>query len=274
MRPSQRTLPWLLLFAAGTLLTTGCQPQADTSSDVVRPTLDTMADTVAMRVYDAMGGPEAWAAFPYLQYDFAVQREAGRYLVARHLWDRQSGNYRLELPRGSDSVHVVLFDIDTREGSAYLNGAPLDSARTDQLVQEGYRRFINDMYWLLAPVKTFDPGVTRTYVADSSTAEVDVVKLTFGDVGLTPDDQYWLYVDKESNLVQEWAFVLQGNPDAPPNHFRWTNYAEYSTPEGPIQLASQKESVAGPGVIYTDNIETPTEVPDDLFTDPNPRLLR
>lgn len=245
----------------------GCQ-----MAEGERPTLETRADSVAARLVEASGGFDAWERLPYLRFDFAVFRDSARHLVARHLWDRRSGDYRLEIPAGPDTTHVVLFNVETQEGAAYVNGEPLDEASTEQMIEDAYRRFINDSYWLLAPTKVFDPGVRRTYVADSSTAETDVLHLRFGEVGLTPDDRYWLYVDRETGRLQRWAFVLQGNPQAPPNFFEWTGYEAYEAPSGTVHLASRKESTAGPGIIYTDNIATPSSVEEGIFSDPAPRL--
>ncbi len=260
---SRATPPLLLLFIT---VLAGCADEA--AAPPQRPVVETRADSAAMLLYGALGGPGAWNALPYLRFDFAVGRGGARRPVAHHLWNRQTGAYRLEWSAGADSSYVAPFDVDTREGQVYLNGVPVDSARNAELLDHAYGRFINDTYWMLAPTKLFDPGVTRTYVADSSSASVDVIRLTFDDVGLTPGDRYWLYVDAETGLLQKWAYHLQSMPDtATARTFRWTGYEQFDTPQGPIRIATRKEALGGEAVIYTDQIAVPTEVPDSLFVE-------
>ncbi len=265
-------IPALLSLAL--LIFTGCResPRQDTGAAADTMIVETMADTVAMRVYEAMGGPDTWAALPYLQFDFAGGNETSRTLRARHLWNRVTGEYRVEIPAGEDSTYVVLFDVDTREGDVFLNGADVDGETEQQMLEQAYTRFINDSYWLLMPVKMMDPGVRRTYEADSSANGTDVVRLSFEGVGLTPGDRYWVYVDHETGRVQQWAFHLQRQPaDHVPQPIRWTDYKSIDTPAGTVTVSERK---VGDGfVIYTDNVDVPEELPEGAFSDPNPILL-
>lgn len=244
------------------------------------PAVETRADSVAMRLYDALGGPEVWQQLPYLRFNFAVDRGQGAppQVVARHLWDRSSGAYRLEWsPRGDTARYVALFNAaeaaDSLSGEVYRSGAAVGAALRDTLLQEAYTRYINDTYWLLAPVKLFDPGVNLAYAADSSTAETDVLRVSFGGVGLTPGDRYWFYVDKETGRLRRWAFVLEGSePGSAPRAFDWTEYREMDTPAGRAVVATRKASAAGPAAILTDAVAMPAEVADSLFQTPQPVL--
>lgn len=233
--------------------------------------LETRADSVAMQVYEYFGGSRAWAALPYLRFDFATGTESSRTLRASHLWNRTTGDYRLETPAGQDSVYVTLFNVHTQQGSVYLNGERVEEGRAAELLQSAYRRFINDTYWFLMPVKMFDPGVSRSYEADSSDAQTDVLRLSFEGVGLTPGDQYWIYVDRETGRVERWAYRLQSHPpDHVPAPLRWTDYRTIETAAGPIRIAERK--VGSASAIYTDNVAAPASVDDGAFSDPNPRL--
>ncbi len=139
------------------------------------------------------------------------------------------------------------------------------------MLERAYGRFINDTYWLLMPVKMMDPGVTRTYVADSSMGGMDVLRLSFDAVGLTPGDQYWVYVDKNTGRVERWAFLLQGHPrDHVPQPIRWTDYKSFQTPAGTIELSERK--TRNGSVTYTDNVDVPENLPDGAFSDPTPIL--
>ena len=261
-----------------TLFMTGAGCAGEASRDEAEavsslPSIETRADSLAMQAYQAFGGPEAWSALPYLRFDFAVEQDGNRQLIAHHLWNRQTGDYRVEWPAEPDSTYTALFNVNTKKGQVYLNGDSVASARNDTLLQQAYRRYVNDSYWMLAPTKMLDPGVNRTYVADSSNASTGVVKLTFDDVGLTPGDQYWMHVDRETGLLERWNFVLQHQPgDAPPSSFTWTGYENFSTPAGTLRVATRKEAVEGNRALLTDAVGMPESVPEGTFTNPEPML--
>ena len=276
----------LALLLLGAL---GCQPDAseplasdDTTealvagepAEVAPPALETYADTLAMRIFEASGGPAAWHSVPYLRFNFVVARGGERQRSVQHFWDRRTGNYRVEQRGPGGAPYVALFNVNTQEGRAYWQGDTLDAVTNSQQMEEAYRRFINDTYWLLAPFKLFDPGVNRAYAPDSSDEATEALHLSFGDVGLTPGDQYWLFVDRETGRLVRWTYVLEGDaPDAPPRSFVWDTYEEYIAPGGPIYFATRKRRVGAPFAIYTDAIEMPTLVPDDMFTAPESRLM-
>ncbi len=259
------------LLPAGCILLLMSCGDSEMGGAVEVPEMETKADSVAMQVFEAFGGPEAWASLRYLRFDFGGGTESTRNIRASHLWDRHTGDYRVEMMGGQDTVYVALFNVNTREGDVYLNGEPVEGPRREELLEQAYVRFINDTYWLLMPVKMFDPGVTRTYVSDSSSAGTEVIQLSFADVGLTPGDRYWVYVDAATGRVDRWAFHLQSHPpDHVPVPIEWTAYKTLQVPAGEILVAERK--VRDGFVTYTDNVEAPREVEDGAFTDPNPML--
>jgi len=229
--------------------------------------LETHADTVAMMAYEATGSPNAWESVRFIRFDFAVEVDGQRGLSNRHLWDRATGDYRLEWPVGPDTTVVALFNVSSRTGTVFMNGDPVGAEAADQLVAAAYRRHINDTYWLMAPHKLFDPGVLRTYMPDSSSASAEVLHLSFDNVGLTPGDQYWMKVDPASGEMMEWTYVLQG-----PNHwrgtYRWVDYRTLETPTGTIRLSERKEAVGGGRAILTDHVALPEAVPTEVFVNP------
>lgn len=237
---------------------------------------DVSADRIAQRLMDAHGA-DAFAQVPLLRFDFVVEGDGTPGATMRHLWDRRTGDYRLEWTQ-NDSLFVAILNVndvtdDVPAGAVYHNGEALSDTYGRQLKKDAYRRFINDTYWLLAPLKVMDAGVNRSYVADLSDDTHDVLHLTFGDVGLTPDDEYWLFVNRETGRLDRWMFHLQGMPDrADPAPFDWTEYKTLETPNGPVQLATRHQSETDPLAILTQAIAFPTEAPPNAFSRPQPML--
>ena len=235
---------------------------------------DVPADTVAQRLLQGHGA-DAWASAPYLRFNFAVERDGTAGTPIRHFWDRASGQYRVEWT-ARDTTYVGLINVqavanETPDGEVYADGNAIGGPHGTDLRKQAYRRFINDTYWLLAPLKVMDPGVNRSYVADSSDATHHVLHLTFGDVGLTPGDQYWLYVNRETGRLDRWAFHLESMPDdATPAAFQWTEYVTLDAPHGTVHLAKRHASEGSSTAILTESVALPSTPPDGVFTDPMP----
>lgn len=264
----------LLLLA---FLLVGCSesvdPQPPPPELSIQPVLTNGADSLAWRITQAAGGLDAWNALPRLRFDWAVVRDSSEVFRAKHLWNRVQNRYRVEYPVGEDSILVALFapstfDMEAPEGSVFINGRALDSLETTERLTSAYERHINDAYWLLAPLKLFDPGARRALAPDSSDADTEVLLLTFENVGLTPGDQYWLRADSTGRMVA-WTFLLEGNAGGPASRFSWSDYTSLDTPRGPLILAQR---------LARDNRAILTQpfpadsLGDDLFSDPTPRL--
>src|SRR5439155_2588311 len=100
---------------------------------------------------------------------------------------------RLQVDRTdpSGAPYAVYFNVNTKQGKAFVNGKLAEGEESDKLVKSAYARFINDTYWLLAPWKIFDPGVHLSYDGEKPCpggGMCDVLKLSFDNVGLTPKD--------------------------------------------------------------------------------------
>jgi hypothetical protein len=271
-------MPFRPVLLAGLVLgiLTGCAdpgsaPPADSQSQSPPPLpLATQADSVAYRVVEASGGLDAWQALPALRFEFGIERDGQQQVAARHYWDKTQNRYRVEWPGGGDTTYVALFSSWPDSAAVYAGAEPLEGAAAEEALTTARRRTINDTYWLLAPFKLFDPGVTRTYVPDSSDATTDAIRLSFDDVGMTPGDRYWLFVDKATGQLQRWTFVLEG--DTTPRSFDWTAYQTLPGPDGPVYLSARKEAVGAPVAILTDALRAPATVDSTLFSDPSPRL--
>lgn len=236
------------------------------------PPLETLADTLAMDVFHAVGGPDAWSRVRYIRFDFGRAADSSRTVFRSHLWDRFTGDYRVERDV-EGGREVVLFNVNTQEGSAYVDGQAVAADTLSAYVSRAYGAYINDTYWLLAPIKLLDPGVSRSYVPDSSNADHAVIKTTYDNVGLTPGDQFWFWIDRESRMLDMWGYILQGRTDRPITKWRWEDYRAFVVEGGDtVRVAPRKTNMPGTSAIVTDNVDLPRTVAPDAFTRPTSLL--
>ena len=219
-------------------------------------------EEIAKTMMQAMGGPDAWSRAHFVRYDFKVT-VGGKVVADRaHLWDKQTGRYRIEDKTKEGKPRVVLFNIATQQGAAYVDGKKLEGEPAAQAMKQSYGTFINDMYWLSMPWKWMDPGVHLKYLGEKKPG-FDVVELTFGKVGLTPGDRYNAFVSRKSHLMEHWEYTLQSGQTG---IWDW----QYKTTEG-VMLASDHKDPQGKSI----NMGDPrilNAVDDGYFTDPNKKL--
>jgi hypothetical protein len=222
------------------------------------------AAAIADEVMKALGGQEAWNATRYLRFDFGSERD-GVLQVRSHTWDKHTGRYRLEGKNREGKPFVTLMDLNSRQGSAWLEGNKLSGEDEKKQLEQAYGAWVNDTYWLLMPYKLKDPGVILSDAGEKTEAGVtyDVIGLSFEGVGLTPKDRYWVYVNRNTRLVDRWDFVLKGE-DKPPTTFTWQGW----TKKGAIMLAGERVNAKDNRRLLFPVLETPASIPDSVFTTP------
>ena len=232
------------------------------------PTLTTAADSLAYSVAEGAGGAAAWDALPALAFDWAVVVDSTERMRAHHLWDKAGDRARVEWPLGPDSFVVAVFspgtfDPEAPVGRAALNGAELSGAPLAERLVQAHRRHVNDGYWLLAPLKTFDPGVRREVDADGRT-----LRLSFDGVGLTPGDQYAIETEPGTGSMTAWSYVLEG--DTTRSRWEWLDPTTVDTPAGPLHLATVKVK-DGDGTVILTEPRAVAALDETAFTNLYPR---
>ena len=227
---------------------------------------ETPADTAVARVHDrmlsAMGGRQAWNQARYLAFDFVVIRNERELTRRSHRWDRFRGDYRLNYIQGGDTVIAVFNVNDPKAGAVKLNRWDIAGTQEDSILTAAYARHINDSYWLIMPYKWLDQGVTLTSQGrqkDQQGRDWDVVKLTFADVGLTPQNQYLAFINPQTGLMERWHHYRTAGD--PPAIYDWKSWRRF----GPIMLATEKPSPDGSTVIRFENVRVETSVPQGAF---------
>lgn len=223
----------------------------------------TAAD-IAGQVMQALGGKEAWDNTHFLRFTFAGRRT--------HHWDRWTGRHRLEGQSPEGQKYVVLHNLNTRQGEVWLDGKKAGEAAAKEWLERAYGAWINDTYWLLMPYKLQDPGVNLTYEGTEQLEGItyDKLHLSFGNVGLTPGDEYWAWINRDTHLMDRWAYLLQAQPGQErakePTAWRWQGWQKY----GDILLAPTRAQVTGDRKLELTDIAVYDTLPDSVFTSPEP----
>lgn len=259
----QKLLPaTILLFS----LLLACGPAKESASQQESPIMedknppaegfdlagsDAKAIEIADEVMEAMGGRANYDATRYLSWNFFGFR--------KHMWDKKTGNVRIEnLKNGT----LYLMNIHDNKGKAFVNGEEITEADSlAKMMDKGKAAWINDAYWLVMPFKLKDSGVSLTYAGEGETEagkSADILELVFKEVGVTPQNKYQVWVEKEPRLITQWAFYATREDSAARFTTPWVNYEQH----GDILLSGDR------GERKLTEIKVEEEMDEKLFTQP------
>lgn len=208
------------------------------------------AMAIADEVMEAMGGRAAWDNTRHICWTFFGRRDL--------IWDKWTGNVRID-----DGETTYLVNINDETGSVYENGKALDISQDSLKIRMRQAKsiWINDSYWMVMPFKLKDSGVTLKYVGEEATQAgeaADKLQLTFEGVGRTPQNKYFVWVDKNSRLVTQWAYYPTADAEDPRFVNPWKNYQTY----GSIKLSDDREMAKMEDVMVFDSL------PESVYTEP------
>jgi hypothetical protein len=223
------------------------------------------ADDAARRAIDVLAGP-AWEKARYFAFTFNVERDGKIAASFPQRYDRYTGDYRVMGKDPKGDAFDIIINVNTKAGRAWVNGAEVVESK--DLLERGYRRFINDTYWLLMPLKSMDPGVARQYEekTDACGHKYDVVRLSFDQgIGLTPGDVYWMWVNRDTGLVDEWHMKLQSaKPEDEPSVVLFRDYRRI----GGLLISTNREIKGKNQFIRLDDVTVSADVPRGAFQAP------
>lgn len=215
------------------------------------PAADAAARKLAEQELAAHGGPAAWEKARYFRFEFNVDFGERKMGPIGHFWDRYTGRYLVVTP-GENGMSVWL-DVNapkdvSKAVAVTAKGERLSGEALEKALARAYGRFINDSYWLLAPLKAVDPGVHLSAEGerDFDGRKAEVLKLTFEGVGLTPGDAYWHFLDPTTKRMLGWEYVLQ-NTQPPATRWTWTDVADFSG----LALSTTKKTADGKRIFFT-----------------------
>ncbi len=119
-------------------------------------------------------------------------------------WDKENGKVQV---RWGD--YKVDLNLNTPKNSqVYKNNSLVSADNSAKLIEKALANFNNDSFWLVAPFKVFDKGVTRSIVKLEDGSEGLLVSYSQG--GTTPGDAYlWKLGDTGFPIsYQMWVKIL------------------------------------------------------------------
>jgi hypothetical protein len=151
---------------------------------------------LATDLWKASGG-ENWAKVREVRFTFVVEQEGKPLFSAQHVWNVAAGTDKVKWKDKQGKDHQVT--------------ANLFAPASDDEGKAGYARWVNDSYWLLAPLKIRDRGVKVEMggLKDLNGVTCETARLKFDNVGLTPTDQYVFYIDPKTKLPRAWDYIPQ-----------------------------------------------------------------
>lgn len=144
------------------------------------------ADQLAREVMASVN-IEAWDSTGAVAWNFGGRNE--------HLWDRERNLAKIRW-----GAFTTLIDLNTQRGIAYINDRPVPG-EGDKLIQDGWKHWVNDSFWLNPLAKLFDEGTTREIVAWKDGSQALLIKYSQG--GVTPGDAY-LWILDENKRPRAW----------------------------------------------------------------------
>ena len=223
--------------------------------------VDERAELIADAVLERVGGQENWDQARFIRFTFVRRNRSPQFT-----WDRWTGRLRIESKNDAGVPYVVLMNVKTRQGKVVVEGRALSGRELSEYLNRAYAMWTGETYWLLMPFKWKDPGVNLSYDGEERIDGVtyDKVHLTFDDVGRSPGDQYWAYVNRETHLMDRFRFKLQGGAEGT---YRWTKWFRYGGLLIATERASDTEVIRFEDILVTDTME------DEVFTSAKPVSL-
>lgn len=206
------------------LLLLGFAPRALAAAGTADPKAAHLAD----QVMKALGGQKRWDALPGVRWTFGSSVNDTVRSARRHAWDRRTGWHRIEGTTRAGDKFVFIHKLGTEEGMAWMNGTAVEGDSLKKLMKRANSIWINDSYWMLMPYKLRDPGVQLAMASDTSVngTAFQRLALSFENVGDTPGDHYWVYVNPGTHRIERWDMVLQGD-QPPPRTYSWEGWEEH-----------------------------------------------
>ena len=187
----------------------------------------TEADRFAMQIQEAVKH-EKYVNTDYIQWTFRNKND--------YLWSKKSAKVEVKWENYTANLDLK----DSKNSTIMENGVLIDDSTKSKLLDKALSNFNNDSFWVVAPHKFFDEGVSRELV-DLENGSKGLL-ITYASDGTTPGDSYLWKVDENyiPTSYQMWVSIIPiGGLEA-----TWENWT--TTASG--AYLSQQHSLLGFGI--------------------------
>lgn len=153
------------------------------------------ADAFAKKMLTAVNST-AWDTTAVVKWTFKG--------IHDYVWDKKNNLVEVKW----DKNRVLLNLNEWEKSKAFEADLEHVGDKRGSLLGKAYAYFCNDSFWLIAPLKVKEEGVTRSLVTDEQ--GVKSLLITFASGGVTPGDSYQWFVD-ESGLPTHynmWVSII------------------------------------------------------------------
>lgn len=177
----------IILFGIAIITMVGC------SEKLPSKVLDDNADVLTKKMFEAVN-KNAWDDLNFIQWSFIDKHH--------YIWDKKR-NF-VEVKWGDVQV---LLDTKKVDGIVSKNGKRIDDNKS-KYIKKAWSFFCNDSWWLNAPVKAMDSGVSRSVVELKDGRKG--LKVSYESGGVTPGDSYVWILDKENkpSSYKMWVSII------------------------------------------------------------------
>ncbi|MDG1262001.1 MAG: hypothetical protein P8H59_05415 [Flavobacteriales bacterium] len=169
------------------------------------------ADRLAEKMLEALSYDD-WQNTRYVTWSFRGEHN--------YVWDKENNQVQVSWDGKS-----VLLSTQNPFDNAIVTPANSAPEIEEKAIKDAWSYFCNDSFWLIAPYKLFDPGVTRGIVKSEDGKEG--LMITYGSGGVTPGDSYLWHLDAHHipTSYQMWVEIIPvGGIEA-----TWDNWIKTAT---------------------------------------------
>lgn len=177
--------------------------------------------------------------------------------VHTYVWDKQHNYVEVMW----EDKRVVLNLGEWEKSKAYEADKEHIGDKRGELLGTAYAYFCNDSFWLIAPFKVKDEGVTRQIVVDENGVESLLVSYATG--GVTPGDSYQWFINESGvpTHYNMWVSIIPiGGVKA-----TWENWETTATGVKLSRLHQLGPLMLDMGEVQTGKSLTEIGISEDLF---------
>ncbi|WP_299529403.1 hypothetical protein [Ulvibacterium sp.] len=223
--------PYLLTFLLGLALTIGCKNEKKTIP------VEAEKELTVLEELAYANGFENWNKVQELKFTFNVDRDTSHF---ERTWIWKPKINEVTAINATDTLTYLRKDMDSVTHKT--NGG-----------------FINDKYWLIAPINilwdehSIDYDHSQNVEAPISKKTMQKLTVVYGsEGGYTPGDAYDFYFGDDF-MVKEWVF-RKGNQAEPSLITTWEDYVDM----GGLKIAKMHQKEDGSFKLYFTNVTVKT----------------